>query len=156
MITLKELLDISEKGARKNIKNQPRGQLMPTFIGVPESGEVLIIGAPFNGDLEKQMVIATVRAKFRECNIKAYAMVSECWLSIRANMDEVRRGPRPGLDPDRQEAVAIVASDGFNSLARYLRMERDSIGNVIKLIKDPPEDVADSSGRFLNILSNEA
>src|SRR5665213_4059533 len=151
---LDELIELAERGARRNFKNDPRTQLLLTFIGRTRYGRDVIIGVEHKTTFEKIVSYAHVKKVFREHQVVAYVQVAESWLA------EVEGGQIPDLPPSqhpkRQEIVSIAATDGINSKAKLLIIVRARDGRVVELVAKPEVAGTMLSGQALDLLSNNA
>ena len=77
---LDELIEVAESGARRNFKQDPRTQLLLTFIGRTRYGRDIVVGVEHKTTFEKLASYAHVKKVFREHHVIAYVQVAESWL----------------------------------------------------------------------------
>jgi hypothetical protein len=144
MSTLDELLAEAETWVRNHYRYPTRQQLPPLIIArAPKQ----LIYAPisFATIYEKLALYEALRRQFRELDVYAYVSANEIWFSPRveaeaqAAMKAGRPIPRHGLlehEPDRQEAIMVMAYDRTDTKALWLDIKRDAKGRVVELIRN--------------------
>ena len=151
---LDELIEIAEKGARKNFRRDPKSQLTNAFIGRTATGQNLVIGIEHATYFEKVAAYAAVKKLFREQHVTAYCNVAEAWLSDLRGRSEP--GVLPSEDPHRQEVIIMAATDGVRSVARAFRIVRDARQRVTDLVEWDDIGGTEITGPALDLLGGEA
>lgn len=151
MISLDQMLDMAESHARNILLIERKKELIATFMLVDPQGEATIIGCPWDGEIEKQIALAVIRAKAREINAVMLSHVSEAWFSPPYKTQaEVDAAPPPSQSPDRREAVIALATDGVATKARIFMIERDWKGKIAALTSDPKIAGDSFAGRMID------
>jgi hypothetical protein len=143
-ITLDRLLDLAGKHAHHFLIEEGARQLAPVFLFLTEGGEGTVCLCPWENDFQKQIMLAGVRAKMREARATRYSFVTEAWFARAPEgmpFEEARK-LRASKDPNRQEAVIALATDGFNTKWREWEIKRDWKGKIRDLapMEIGPED----------------
>ncbi len=129
-------------------------QIIPVFHVQFKDRAPALIATPWNGDDEKRLAVAAMRAgiqQFRD-KIVNYCFISEAWVAT-----EDRRHPS-GLQPrdreDKYEVVMINARSKEAGRFVILRIERDDKGRVSKLVKEDVSDIVSRSGQLDNLFED--
>lgn len=151
MLTLDQLLEMAENQARGMLLEEGVKQLMPTFSLVSPENAITIVGCSWENDMEKQLMIADVKEKAREINAVSMVTLSEVWATVHPPGIDPESVPKPSQSPERKEMVIAVATDGVNTKARILMIERDWKGKIRQLVLEPKMSGLDFfSGRMVD------
>lgn len=137
MITLDTLLELAEKQARRVLLEEGEKQLIPMFALVSAENDITIVGCPWGNDMEKQLMIAALKARARDLNAVALCSVSEAWATVHGVGVDPESVPKPSQSPDRKEMVIAVATDGVITKSLILNIERDWKGKIRQLVAEP-------------------
>jgi hypothetical protein len=154
MKTLKEIAEHALKTAKQLIVAE--GRLMPVFVLYNASGEQYVVGAPWNDDADKQIMVSALRGFMAKMQITQYVHVSEAW---GASVDKTT-GPelaklRPSERNDRQEVIVVTASDNHDTVALAEEIIRDAAGQVSDTKPIWPK-LGAITGRMTDILKRPA
>jgi hypothetical protein len=97
---IRSLCDEAERFCREFYREHD--ELDPMFLCAETTGKRFVVMVPKLEGLEG------LRQVFREKQVIAYCLITECWASGSA----AEKHDRPCNQPDRQEVLTIVASDG--------------------------------------------
>lgn len=126
-------------------------ELMPMFV-IERGGKIDVIGCPFKDDVEKRTMIINIALEIADKGADAWSFLTESWFTHRKPGEE-RKGPRPSEDPNRQEGVICVASDGEKTLLQSWGTKRDLAGNCTELVK---YDEGDKFESWISVALNKA
>jgi hypothetical protein len=138
---LNKMLDIGESAIRRHIgKKEP---LLPVWHLMQADGKSIVVGTPFDGPREKNMVFDVIRRTMRQIDCIAYCFTNEAWTMPPMTAEEVKRiSPtgeladiRPSVMPNRIEVFVATASDGTTIVTRMWDIRRDKRGRVQAIIK---------------------
>ena len=148
MYDLKDLLDRGERQARAVLLEKGEKSLCPMFLLVQPDDSVIVVGTPFEGDVQKQMVRAQLRSLMKNHGTVAYSFLCEAW-AVKMNHlkpedvtheDEgvisVPMQRRPSEDPNRIEVVSVLATNGVENKYRMWEIKRDYKGKIRDLVLD--------------------
>jgi hypothetical protein len=153
MTTLDDLMRLAGDQARR-VMVGTKEELEPAWLLVSE-GRAEVYQTPWNSDLEKRLVIETMRRIMKEERCTAYSLVTEAWM-LRVDQPEAEyTGPSPSQSPDRQECVVVMAANGEGE-HRYRTFEtvRAADGTCTEL-RDLSKSEDRFSGVFDNLLGNQ-
>lgn len=153
MVTLDQLLDIAETQARDVLLVERRPELVATFILVGPTDEATVASCPWDGELDKQIMLAALKKKAHEMGAVALSHLSEAWISpTYKTQAEVDAAPPPSQLPKdlRREAIMIAATDGITTKVRILDIERDWKGKVSALTDNPDSAKGQFGGRMID------
>jgi hypothetical protein len=152
-LTINELLDKGAEHARNVLIGEEGAAMIPTwYLQTPEGDPDVIVGTPWNGDDDKEIMIVIMRQMLRYERAESYSFISEAWVAT-----EDARHPT-GLMPcereDKREVVIINAHDrlGFGTMRVY-EVKRNDKGIVTDLVMDPP--LEGFEGRLANLFKDE-
>jgi hypothetical protein len=146
-MTLDQLTESAADHARHILVDQPDASLLPTFL-IQGRDRVTIVGAPFDGDLEKDIVADAIRFMLKMERAHSYSFMSEAW-TITQHIDEEHI--QPAKSDRRREVVIVVAvSRAGDGRMRTYEIKRDAKGVVTELTPDKDE-VGLEGGRFSNL-----
>jgi hypothetical protein len=151
-MTLDDMIRLAREHATRVMVGS-KDELTPAWLVISGKGAIEIFATPWGNNLEKQLVIETMRDVMRENHATAYSMLTEAWM-LRVHgvgiTEENYKGPMPSESPDRQECVVIMAAnrDGEH---RYQSMEtvRGDEGKCVEL-----RPLSGSEDRFTGIFDN--
>lgn len=139
MITLDQMIKTAEDQARRVLIGT-KEELVPAWVMV-SLGKAEIVATPWDGYINKQLVIEAMRALMRERQVQAYSLVVEAWFVTANAIDDEYTGPPPSERTDRKECVVAMAANKAGE-HRHLHLEiiRDKKGRCVELRRLSPED----------------
>ena len=130
-------------------------QAMPTFLAVLPDNELAIILAPWDSDESKAGTFQALRAMFAEKNVKAYAFVSECWVT-KWDKPEEWDGTAPSEDPRRIDTLMVDAHTRDGEQVSLIAEIETLPSGKRAVIQEPESRVLEkASGRGANLLMPE-
>jgi hypothetical protein len=146
-MSLNELAESAAQHAKNVLLDQPGASLIPTFL-IQGRDRTTIVGAPFDGELEKDIVANAIRFTLKHERADSYSFMSEAWVTT-----QLRGEPyiQPSKSDKRREIVVIIAVDraGGGRMQTYA-IERNDQGVVIELKAEPGFDGL-QGGRFADL-----
>ena len=138
-----QLLDYGEGFIRKLLLDEQRPELMPMYHLIsPDEGVVL--GCPWSCEEEKLAMVEMVKQKSREIGATVALFMAEAWVSrspaglSRKEADRwVANSAPPSQQPDRQEVVQLIVTDGDQLKTRVLQIKRGEGGSIVALVMEP-------------------
>jgi hypothetical protein len=148
-MTLNELTEAAVRHARNALLDQPGASLLPTFL-IQGRDRTTIVGTPFDGDLEKDIVADAVRFMLKHEHADSYSFMSEAWVTRQLPGEPYLQ---PAKSDKRREAVVVIAVDraGAGRMQAY-EIERNDQGVVIELKAQPGFD-GPQGGRFADLFN---
>jgi hypothetical protein len=149
-MTLDQLTEGAADHAKRILVNQPEASLLPTFL-IQGRDRVLIIGTPFDSDLEKDIVADAIRFTLKMEQAHSYSFMSEAWTITQA-VGEPYIQPRHS--DRRREVVIVIAVDraGAGRMRTY-EIKRNDQGVVTDLTIESNVDSVEG-GRFANLFAD--
>lgn len=80
------------------------------------------------------ITMAATRKLAREIGAVAAVWIGEAWVASYDRDSIPRDRPMPSEAPNRMEVVVIIATDGDQTKARFLDMQRGEAGRVVALV----------------------
>jgi hypothetical protein len=150
-MTLDQLTENAAEHARRILVDRPEATLLPTFL-IQGRDRLSIVGTPFDGELEKDIVADAIRFTLKMEHANSYSFMSEAWMITQA-LDEPYI--QPAKSDRRREVVIIVAvsRDGDGRMRTY-EIKRNDKGIVTELTPDKDE-VGLEGGRFSNLFEDD-
>jgi hypothetical protein len=146
-MTLSELTEAAAKHARTCLLDQPGASLVPTFL-IQGRDRTMLVGAPFDGELEKDITADAIRFVLKQEHAVSYSFMSEAWVTFQAVGEPYIQ---PSKSDKRREAVVVLAVDrGGGGRMQTYEIERNNQGVVIELKAQPGFD-GPQDGRFANL-----
>lgn len=151
MTDLSKLLDAAHDQARKILLGKKDEQLCPMWVLVDNQDQWQVIGTPFDGPREKDLVVMLMKQMMEDKNTVAYSFLTEAWFTVLPPGTDVDTAPAPSKSPDRKEMVLALASDDTDTEFRSWHIKRDKRGRVTAL---PEEKLVECTmfGRFDGLL----
>lgn len=122
---LDQLMDSLTRSALQNLYQD--GQIYPMALLLMSDSKAVFVALQWSTDQEKAATIAAVKGAAR-LSAQALIYIIETWLT---------RAPKPGVppseDPDREEAVVLVAFTPSSTRAVVVPFRRDEGGTPIPL-----------------------
>ena len=130
---LEKLIEIAYEMASKKLITS-KEELLPMFLLSKEGGSCDVIGCPWKDNQDKQDAVREVGLHIirSDDKVQAYSLLSECWTSAY-KVGEKARADRQETDPQRQECVVCLASDGDEHLFYSWKIGRDRRGYCVSL-----------------------
>jgi hypothetical protein len=149
-MTLEQLTENAADHAKRILVGQPGASLLSTFL-IQGRDRVLLVGTPFDGDLEKDIVADAIRFVLKTERAQSYSFMSEAWV-LTQHIDEPYI--QPAKSDRRREGVVIIAVDRDGpSRMRTYEIKRNDRGVVTEL--SPESDVDEiGGGRFSNLFDD--
>jgi hypothetical protein len=149
-MTLDQLTEDAAEHAKRILVDQPEASLLPTFL-IQGRDRVLIVGTPFDGENEKDIVADAIRFTLKMEHAHSYSFMSEAWTITQGAGEPYIQ---PAKSDKRREVVIIVAvdRDGDGRMRTY-EMKRNAKGVVTELALERDE-VGLEGGRFSNLFDD--
>jgi hypothetical protein len=149
-MTLDQLTEDAADHAKHVLVDQPGASLLPTFL-IQGRDRVSIVGTPFDGDLEKDIVASAIRFMLKTEQAHSYSFMSEAW-ALTQGLDE--EYIQPAKSDKRREVVIIIAVDraGDGRMLTY-EIKRNDTGVVTELALESNVDSIEG-GRFSNLFDD--
>jgi hypothetical protein len=129
-MTLSELTEMAVEHAKDVLLDQPGASLVPTFL-IQGRDRTTIVGAPFDGELEKDIVADAIRFTLKRERADSYSFMSEAWVITQFPGEPYIQ---PSKSDKRREAVVIIAVDrAGGGRMQTFEMKRDHTGMVVEL-----------------------
>jgi hypothetical protein len=99
------------------------------FFAFNQKGECLM-AYPVNPPDDRRITATAMAKLFEQYEIDRYVVVAECWMG---SLEGGKYGIRPRLDPDRREAISVIAVDSSGGVASgFFAIDRadDGTGSV--------------------------
>ena len=119
--------------------------MMPTWLLINQTANVMIVGTPWENDDDKARVRKLMRAHMKKLAVVAYSFVTEAWqvtierdeidLARMTVFDEMRRPSHRG---DREEVVMACAATATEVKWRTWRIVREATTERIVDLKEKP------------------
>jgi hypothetical protein len=156
MTTLEDMADLAYKFACDIMVGTDK-ELMAMFV-IMRGGEtdqhVDVIGCPFKNDEEKRVMVVNVALEIVEKGADAWSFLSESWFARRKQGEPL--GPRPAADPNRQEGVICLASDGKDTQLHTWETKRDSAGKCAELVRYSDGEGPQKFESWISVALNKA
>ena len=146
---LRKLFDFGAETANHMFKHQ--GYLVPMWIGVNKKGSHIPLLVSDMSDKDK--VAEIVRAFLRKQGITLYVSLLECWTYEGKEIPpEIHEGKSLEHNPDRREAIAIIAEDNDGNVisGRYYILRPEHGKPKLSPLKIESE-VTKTEGRFVGM-----
>jgi len=139
---LDSLLELAGKHARTVLVDIKMRGLMPTWLLINQTGNVMIVGTPWEDDADKERVHKHMRSHMRKLGVIAYSFITEAW-TASVDIDEIDATGQGLKDPmrrpvhrgDRQEVVIACASTATETHWRQWRIVREPTTEIIVDLK---------------------
>jgi hypothetical protein len=136
-----------EVNASRDLIEGAGGEVINHFIGESDEATYVVV-SPWGSDQERTIMLAGIRAMFREKKVGRYLHVSEAW-----------RGEDPGIqpskDPGREECLIIVGVDNTTKIKRIRMFRIKRLANGRRLLEEEDnEEFTDFDGDSLRILDS--
>lgn len=151
MRTVDQLLDHAADHARGVLVGVPGAELMPTWL-IQETGRTVIVGTPWQDDIQKDYYVAILREMLKKLDVVSYSFMSEAWQAHETCNNPSRLMPRDR--PDRVEVVIINAFDRKGGKMRTYQTKRGPDGAVAELTLEG-EAYDHLEGRMHNLFAPE-
>jgi hypothetical protein len=135
--TLQDLIKVAGMHARAVMIELNQG-LMPTWLYWGETGAI-IMGTPWDSEIEKKVMAMAVRRAMLKDNATAYSMVTEAWVASAPKgwNPETDTPIRASEQPNRREVVIAFATDGETTEWKRWAIKRDALEMVTDLEEEP-------------------
>jgi hypothetical protein len=154
MINLEDMADLAYKFACTIMVGTDK-ELMPMFLIVRDGkNQTEVIGCPFKDDEEKRTMVVNVALEIAQNGADAWSFLSEGWVAHRKPDEPL--GPRPSEDPNRQEGVMCIASDGKDTQLHTWETKRDPAGKCIELVKCSGDEGPQKFTSWIAVALNKA
>ena len=151
------LLERAEGLTLKRLKRE--GELLPGVLLYAKARGSLVVPLPWRSPDEKVGMLDALRAMMAAAGVEAYAIWSECWMSVGKIGESVDLGAlthpevMPRDDPNHIDVVVIIAAEkGKSALARAWEIKKDAKGRVRLAPMAGGADVQLSAGRLGELL----
>lgn len=151
-LTIDQMLELAY-GQAENLIVGNKDQIMPVFMILTEGDEIIFIGTPWQGNHQKDLAILMIKDLMVEHKAVAYSFLTEAWVAKQP------KGWRPGdpsippsENPDREEVVLAMATNGSETKYKDWDILRDDEGNCCSLRLRKGTSM--SMGRFEGLLPN--
>jgi hypothetical protein len=150
-MTLDQLTESAAGFAKDALIDQPGASLLPTFL-IQGRDRVSIVGTPFDGELEKDIIANAIRFMLKKEEAHSYSFMSEAWM-ITQGLDEDYI--EPAKSDKRREVVIVIAvsRDGGGKMLTY-EIKRGDTGVVTELAIESNVDSVEG-GRFSNLFADD-
>jgi hypothetical protein len=156
-----ELIDLAEGHARRVLLERRHEELLMAFCIMSADRKLQVIGAPLDGDEERNAFLTMLGNAMRASGCLAYSVVNEAWIATYSEAEAPRgstRWParRPADREDRREVVVAFAADrdGEKRMKTWeiIRGPDARIADLKYLSQE--SDCSNLEGRFTDLLED--
>lgn len=134
-MTLDDLLENGERHARSVLLELGQESVTGFYhLITPPEQEDVVCFTQWEGEADKRAMMAATRKLAREIGAVAAVWIGEAWVASYDRDSIPRDRPMPSEAPNRMEVVVIIATDGDQTKARFLDMQRGEAGRVVALV----------------------
>jgi hypothetical protein len=152
-MTIDELIQNAYEHACNVLVGKPDAELIPSWL-LDAPGRLIIVGTPWDGDEDKDLVAAIMRKMLKEEGVTGYSFMSEAWVTAQA-VGEPYIEPR--LSDKRREVVIISACTRKADCVQIYEMIRGPDAVVTELKPEPRNaEHGIFKGRLHNLFTDEA
>ena len=151
-LVLSDLLKLAGDHARTVLVKAKQPSLMPTWLLLNQSANVMMVGTPWEDDDDKARARKLMRAHMRKLGVIAYSFVTEAWAATvephevdaeRKTLFDPMRGPVHRAD--REEIVLACAATPTQIKWRQWRIVREPTTERIVDLKAKPSSESEHS-----------
>lgn len=155
MTDLSALLQHAGELANNLLIKECRKELTGFFHLVAPGGTDAVLVCPWHDEREKVAVLAEVKNIAHRMRAQAAMFCGEVWMVTRDaptpwHAKRIFDGDPPSEQPDRQECVFAVATDGDTTMARMWQIVRSRPGGPVLALVEQKEMVGDFQGRLVD------
>jgi hypothetical protein len=115
----------------------------------PAGGTDAVIICPWRDEKDKLLAIAKVKEIAHRMRAEAAMFCGEVWMVVRDRPPTSADDP-PAQQPDRQECVFAVATDGNQTIAKTWQIVRMRPGGPVLALVEQKEKIGDFQGRLID------
>jgi hypothetical protein len=123
-----KLIDLALKVTKQHYKENPDVQLPPMVYAVKNDQIESLMELSFDNDFAKSMSIAATDLLLKQNGCDASVFISEAWMRVAKDEDDITKGPQPMNSPDRIEMLLVEVSTAEHYILGMFKMIRDKRG----------------------------